>query len=89
MPAPSGNVKAPLKALIFDSYYDPYRGVIIMMRVKEGEVRVGDEVLMMATNKKYLVTELGIRTPQEVKRDVLRAGEVGYLACLLYTSRCV
>ncbi len=80
VPAPSGNVKAPLKALIFDSYYDPYRGVIIMMRVKEGEVRVGDEVLMMATNKKYLVTELGIRTPQEVKRDVLRAGEVGYLA---------
>jgi GTP-binding protein LepA len=80
VPAPSGNVKAPLKALIFDSYYDPYRGVIIMMRVKEGEVRVGDEVLMMATNRKYLVTELGIRTPQEVKRDVLRAGEVGYLA---------
>jgi GTP-binding protein LepA len=80
VPAPSGNVKAPLKALIFDSYYDPYRGVIIMMRVKEGEVRVGDAVLMMATNKKYLVTELGIRTPQEVKRDVLRAGEVGYLA---------
>lgn len=80
VPAPSGNVKAPLKALIFDSYYDPYRGVIIMMRVKEGEVRVGDEVLMIATNKKYLVTELGIRTPQEVKRDVLRAGEVGYLA---------
>jgi GTP-binding protein LepA len=80
VPAPSGNVKAPLKALIFDSYYDPYRGVIIMMRVKEGEVRVGDEVLMMATNKKYLVTELGIRTPQEIKRDVLRAGEVGYLA---------
>ena len=80
VPAPSGNVKAPLKALIFDSYYDPYRGVIIMMRVKEGEVREGDEVLMMATNKKYLVTELGIRTPQEVKRDVLRAGEVGYLA---------
>ncbi|MGB4126828.1 MAG: translation elongation factor 4 [Bacilli bacterium] len=80
VPAPSGNVKAPLKALMFDSYYDPYRGVIIMMRVKEGEVRVGDEVLMMATNKKYLVTELGIRTPQEVKRDVLRAGEVGYLA---------
>ena len=80
VPAPSGNVKAPLKALIFDSYYDPYRGVIIMMRVKEGEVREGDEVLMMATNRKYLVTELGIRTPQEVKRDVLRAGEVGYLA---------
>ena len=80
VPAPSGNVKAPLKALIFDSYYDPYRGVIIMMRVKEGEVREGDEVLMMATNRKYLVTELGIRTPQEVKRDVLRAGEVVYLA---------
>ncbi|MFA5485626.1 MAG: translation elongation factor 4 [Bacilli bacterium] len=80
VPAPTGNVNAPLKALIFDSYYDSYRGVVIMMRIKEGEVRVGDEVLMMATGKKYLVTELGIRTPQEVKRDVLRAGEVGYLA---------
>ena len=80
VPAPRGNVKNPLRALIFDSYYDSYRGVVIMVRVKEGEVRVGDEILMMATNKKYQITELGIRIPQEVKRDVLRAGEVGYLA---------
>lgn len=80
VPAPMGSVNSPLKALIFDSYYDSYRGVVIMMRIKEGEVKVGDEVIMMATGKKYLVTELGIRTPQEVKRDVLRAGEVGYLA---------
>ena len=78
VPAPSGDIASPLKALIFDSYYDIYRGVIIMIRVKEGMVKVGDEIVMMATNKKYLVTELGIRTPQEEKRDLLRAGEVGY-----------
>ena len=80
VPAPIGDRSAPLKALIFDSYYDAYRGVVIMMRIKEGEVRVGDEILMMATGKRYYVTELGIRTPQEAKRDILRAGEVGYLA---------
>ncbi len=80
VPAPKGDVNAPLKALIFDSYYDAYRGVIIMMRVKEGRVKVGDEIMMMATGKKYLVTELGIRTPNEIKQDELRAGEVGYLA---------
>ncbi len=80
VPAPQGEVSAPLKALIFDSYYDIYRGVVIMMRVKEGEVKVGDEILMMASGKKYIVTELGIRTPQELKTNHLEAGEVGYLA---------
>lgn len=80
VPPPTGDINAPLKALIFDSYYDSYRGVVIMMRIKEGSVRVGDEVLMMATGKKYVVTELGVRKPSEEKRDILRAGEVGYLA---------
>lgn len=80
VPAPKGDASAPLKALIFDSYYDAYRGVIIMLRVKEGQVKVGDEIMMMATGKKYLVTELGIRTPNEQKENSLRAGEVGYLA---------
>lgn len=80
VPAPQGDPDAPLKALVFDSYYDAYRGVIIMLRIKEGTVKVGDEIMMMATGKKYLVTELGIRTPNEQKQDSLSAGEVGYLA---------
>ena len=80
VPAPTGDVNAPLKALIFDSFYDPYRGVIIMIRVKEGTVKVGDTIHLMASGKEYLVTELGIRTPGEEKRDSLSAGEVGYLA---------
>ena len=80
VPAPNGDINAPLKALIFDSFYDPYRGVIIMIRVKEGQVKVGDTIHLMASGKEYLVTELGIRTPGEEKRDTLSAGEVGYLA---------
>jgi len=80
VPAPTGDENAPLKALIFDSYFDAYRGVVILMRIVEGTVRVGDHILLMATNKQFVVIELGVRTPSEVKRDVLRAGEVGYLA---------
>ena len=73
-------MNAPLKALIFDSFYDSYRGVVIMIRVKEGSVKVGDTILLMANGKQYQVTELGIRTPNEEKRNELSAGEVGYLA---------
>jgi GTP-binding protein LepA len=80
IPAPKGSVDAPLQALIFDSFYDSYRGVIILIRVKQGSVRVGDTILLMAVGKKYLVTEVGIRTPKEEKKDVLYSGEVGYLA---------
>lgn len=80
IPAPSGDMDAPLKALIFDSFYDSYRGVVIMIRVKEGSVKVGDTILLMANGKQYQVTELGIRTPNEEKRNELSAGEVGYLA---------
>ena len=87
IPHPTGNKNAPLKALIFDSYYDPYRGVIIMIRIKDGEVKVGDEILLMSSNKKYLVTEVGIRTPVEVKKDKLEAGEVGYLAAQIKDIR--
>lgn len=79
IPAPTGDIKAPLKALIFDSSYDSYRGVVINIRLKEGTVRVGDIIHLCAANKDYQVTELGIRTPKEEKRDVLYAGEVGYL----------
>ncbi len=80
IPAPTGDMNAPLKALIFDSFYDSYRGVVIMIRVKEGSVKVGDTILLMANGKQYQVTELGIRTPNEEKRNELSAGEVGYLA---------
>ena len=79
IPSPKGDESKPLKALIFDSYYDSYRGVVILVRVKDGVVRVNDKIRLMAANKEYLVTELGIRTPNELKRNQLRAGEVGYI----------
>jgi len=87
IPAPSGNAKAPLKALIFDSYYDQYRGVIVLARIKEGTIKVGDEILLMSTNKKYIVTELGVRTPEEEKRNSLEAGEVGFIAAQIKDIR--
>ena len=80
IPAPKGDDNNPLKALIFDSYYDSYRGVVIMVRIKEGKVKVGDTIKLMAANKEYLVTEIGIRNPKEIKTDELCAGEVGYIA---------
>ena len=80
IPSPLGDDNAPLKALIFDSYYDSYRGVVILIRVKEGKVKVGDTIKLMAANKEYLVTEVGIRTPKEIKVNELCSGEVGYLA---------
>lgn len=79
IPAPIGDDNKPLKALIFDSYYDSYRGVVILVRVKDGEVKVGDTIKLMAANKEYLVTEVGIRTPKEIKVDKLSSGEVGYI----------
>ena len=79
IPAPSGDPNAPLKALIFDSYYDSYRGVVVNIRIKDGSVKVGDTISLMHSGKTYLVTEVGIRTPQEMKTSALEAGEVGYL----------
>ena len=79
IPAPSGNNEAPLKALIFDSYYDSYRGVVVLIRIKEGHVSVGDSIHLMKSGVDFVVTELGIRTPKEVKADALYCGEVGYL----------
>ncbi len=80
IPAPNGDENAPLRALIFDSYYDSYRGVIILICVKEGSVKVGDTITLMSSGNNYLVTEVGIRTPKELKKSELSAGEVGYLA---------
>ena len=79
VPAPTGDENAPLKALIFDSYYDPYRGVVILIRIKDGSVSVGDHIKLMQAGKDYVVTEVGIRTPAEIKTKTLTAGQVGYL----------
>ena len=79
VPAPTGDENAPLKALIFDSYYDPYRGVVILIRIKDGSVSVGDHIKLMQADKDYVVTEVGIRTPSEIKTKTLTAGQVGYL----------
>ena len=79
IPAPEGDIEKPLKALIFDSYYDSYRGVIVLIRVFDGQIKVGDNIKLMSNGLKYQVTELGIRTPNEKKVDILRAGEVGYI----------
>ena len=79
IPAPKGDNDAPLKALIFDSYYDSYRGVVVLIRIKEGKIKVGDKIRLMRANKEYEVTELGIRTPSEIKSDALYCGEVGFL----------
>ncbi len=83
IPPPEGNPKAPLKALIFDSYYDSYRGVVVLIRIKDGSVKVGDEILLMAAKKTYVVTEIGIRTPKELPVKELSAGEVGYLTATI------
>ena len=79
IPAPSGDENGKLKALIFDSYYDNYKGVVIYTRVFDGEVRKGDMIRLMNTNKKYEVTEVGVYSPGPVECKSLRAGEVGYI----------
>ncbi|SDZ19598.1 GTP-binding protein LepA [Proteiniborus ethanoligenes] len=80
VPAPEGDKDAPLKALIFDSYYDSYKGVIAMTRVKDGVIKPGMEIKMMATNKKFEVTEVGIFAPKQTVVKELVAGDVGYVA---------
>ena len=79
VPAPEGDENKPLQALIFDSFYDPYRGVVALIRVVNGKIKVGDKIKLMSTNKIEEVVELGINTPKEVKKDYLTAGQVGFL----------
>ena len=79
-PAPSGSINNPTQALIFDSFYDAYRGVIVFVRIKEGSVKVGDTIKFMASGATYEVTEVGVRTPKEVKKDILVTGEVGWIS---------
>jgi GTP-binding protein LepA len=80
IPAPTGDPDAPLKALIFDSLYDAYRGVVAYIRVVEGSVKVGDKVKMMATGKEFEVNEVGVFTPKAVQREELTVGDVGFLS---------
>ncbi len=79
IPAPQGDKNAPLKALIFDSYYDAYKGVVSYVRVFEGTVKPGMEIRMMSSNKSYEVTEVGITTSKQHSVDKLEAGDVGYV----------
>lgn len=79
VPAPDGDPEAPLKALIFDSEYDPYRGVISSIRIVDGVVIAGDKIRMMATGKEFEVTEVGINTPKQLPVDELTVGDVGYI----------
>ncbi|MDN5441199.1 MAG: translation elongation factor 4 [Lactococcus lactis] len=85
VPAPQGEVDAPLKALIFDSVYDAYRGVILQIRVIDGSLKVGDRIQLMSNGKEFDVTEVGIFTPKAVSRDFLMAGDVGYVAASIKT----
>ena len=79
VPAPDGDPEAPLKALIFDSEYDPYRGVISSIRIIDGVVKAGDRIKMMATGKEFEVTEVGINTPKQLPVEELTVGDVGYI----------
>ncbi|MED3624830.1 MULTISPECIES: translation elongation factor 4 [Neobacillus] len=79
VPAPTGDPDAPLKALIFDSLYDAYRGVVAYIRVVEGTVKVGDKIKMMATGAEFEVTEVGVFTPKAEMREELSVGDVGFL----------
>lgn len=89
IPAPVGDADAPLRALIFDSYFDPYRGVVALVRVVDGAVKKGDRVLMMATGTEVLVEEVGARRPAETPLPELSVGEVGYLVTGLKDVRQV
>ncbi|ACK66537.1 GTP-binding protein LepA [Rippkaea orientalis PCC 8801] len=85
VPPPQDTVDQPLRALIFDSYYDAYRGVIVYFRVMDGQVKKGDRVRLMASGKEYEIDELGILSPNQIPIDSLHAGEVGYFAAAIKT----
>ena len=85
VPAPSGDIEAPLKALIFDSAYDSFRGVVLNIRVMDGTVKAGDKIKLMSNGKVFEVAEVGVFSPHAVKRDFLMAGDVGYLTASIKT----
>ena len=80
IPEPKINVDKPTRALIFDSYFDPYRGVVLLVKLEDGKIKIGDTIKMMATNSTFEVVELGVHTPKEEKYNELKSGEVGYVA---------
>ncbi len=79
VPSPTGDPKAPLKCLIFDSVYDSYKGVVASVRVFDGEVKKGDTMLMMSSGKTFEVAEVGVYTPGPLPQPKLQAGDVGYI----------
>jgi GTP-binding protein LepA len=79
IPPPTGDASGKLQALLFDAWYDAYRGVIILVKIQQGRLKTGEEIMMMATGKQFTVEELGTFTPREAKGAALMAGEVGYL----------
>lgn len=85
IPAPSGDIDAPLEALIFDSVYDSYRGVVLAVRVKQGIVKPGDKIELMSNGKQFEVTEVGVMSPKAVARDFLMVGDVGYITASIKT----
>ncbi|MFK4567741.1 translation elongation factor 4 [Enterococcus sp. UD-01] len=85
VPAPSGDLNAPLKALIFDSVYDSYRGVVLNIRVMDGVVRPGDKIQLMSNGKTFDVTEVGVFSPKALPRDYLMVGDVGYITASIKT----
>lgn len=89
VPAPQGNTDGPLQALVFDSFYDSYRGVVAFVRVKEGTIRVKDKIRFMASGAEYEVVECGVRTPKELKKDCLEAGEVGWFCASIKSIKDV
>ncbi len=79
LPAPTGDVNAPLKALIFDSWYDSYQGVVVLFRIMDGRIKKNERIRLMATGKEYEVLRLGVFSPEPVDMSELSAGEVGFL----------
>lgn len=85
VPQPQGDLDAPLKALIFDSVYDAYRGVVLNVRVMDGVIRPGDKIKMMSNGKTFDVTEVGVFSPKAIQRDYLMVGDVGYVTAAIKT----
>lgn len=83
VPPPQDTLSEPLRALIFDSYYDSYRGVVVYFRVMDGSVKKGDRIRLMASTKEYAIDELGVLSPTQKQVEELHAGEVGYLAAAI------
>jgi GTP-binding protein LepA len=77
IPKPSGNINKPLQALIFDSYFDKYKGVVCFIRIMNGSIKVGQKIKLMSNKKEFVVSSLGIKTPKILEKEVLEAGDVG------------